>query len=106
MIETRALFEVHLTVANLKRAVEFYRDVVGLRLAHVTTARDAAFFWIGSPGSGMLGGAVSIGVILIVVGVAWRRSRSQGRSEVRQTRSPSSISVGRRPARAATAADA
>jgi len=58
------------------------------------------------PGSGVLGGAVSIGVILIVVGVAWRRSRSQGRSEVRQTRSPSSISVGRRPARAATAADA
>jgi lactoylglutathione lyase len=55
MIETRALFEVHLTVANLKRAIEFYRDVVGLRLAHVTTARDAAFFWIGSAGSGMLG---------------------------------------------------
>jgi hypothetical protein len=59
------------------------------------------------PGSGVLGGAMSMGVILIVVGLAWRRSRSHGRSEVRQTRSRSTISsVGVRPARAATAADA
>lgn len=54
MIEARDLFEAHLTVSNLDEAIAFYRDVVGLRLAHVS-ARQAAFFWIGSPGNAMLG---------------------------------------------------
>jgi lactoylglutathione lyase len=55
MIEVRDLFEVHLTVNNLDEAIGFYRDVLGLPLAHVTTARQAAFFWIGSAGNAMLG---------------------------------------------------
>jgi len=55
MIAIHNLFEVHLDVADLERAVAFYRDVVGLRLAHTESARQAAFFWIGSTGNAMLG---------------------------------------------------
>jgi lactoylglutathione lyase len=49
------LFEAHLSVADLDASVAFYRDLVGLELAHVVPARQAAFFWIGPHGSGMLG---------------------------------------------------
>jgi lactoylglutathione lyase len=49
------LFEAHLPVADLDRAIEFYRDAVGLRLAHVTPSHEAAFFWIGPAGQAMLG---------------------------------------------------
>jgi lactoylglutathione lyase len=55
MIEARDLFEVHLTVRNLDEAVGFYRDVVGLTVAHVTSGRQAAFLWIGSGRQAMLG---------------------------------------------------
>ena len=51
----RSLFEAHLAVADLDTSTAFYRDVVGLKLAHVTAARQAAFFWVGSPGQAMLG---------------------------------------------------
>ena len=44
MIRVRDLFETHLMVADVDRAIGFYRDVIGLRLAHVTPARHAAFF--------------------------------------------------------------
>jgi lactoylglutathione lyase len=54
MTPVQSLFETHLTVTDLDRAVEFYRDVVGLQLAYVTSSR-AAFFWIGSAGNAMLG---------------------------------------------------
>jgi len=55
MIPVQDLFEAHLTVTDLDRAIAFYRDAVGLRLAHVTSARQAAFFWIGPAGNAMLG---------------------------------------------------
>ena len=55
MVPVEGLFEVHLTVGDLDRAIEFYRDVVGLQLAHVVAAREAAFFWIGSNRNAMLG---------------------------------------------------
>jgi lactoylglutathione lyase len=55
MIRVRDLFEVHLMVADLDRSIVFYRDIVGLRLAHVTPARQAVFFWVGEPGQAMLG---------------------------------------------------
>jgi lactoylglutathione lyase len=42
-------------VADLDRAVRFYRDVVGLALAQVFQEAKVAFFWIGSPGKAMLG---------------------------------------------------
>jgi lactoylglutathione lyase len=54
-IPVQALFEAHLTVADLDRAIRFYRDIVGLRLAHVAPERPAAFFWVGPPGGAMLG---------------------------------------------------
>ena len=49
------LFETHLVVADLDASVAFYRDRVGLELAHVVPARQAAFFWVGSRGTTMLG---------------------------------------------------
>ena len=49
------LFEAHLTVSDLDRSVAFYRDVVGLELAHVIQARGVAFFWMGGRGASMLG---------------------------------------------------
>jgi lactoylglutathione lyase len=55
MIEPRDLFEAHLTVTDLDEGIQFYRDVLGLRLAHVPKTRHAAFFWIGSSGKAMLG---------------------------------------------------
>ena len=55
MIPVSGLYESHLTVANLDRSIAFYRDVVGLELAHTAAARHAAFFWIGGRGRSMLG---------------------------------------------------
>lgn len=55
MIRVQDLFEAHLTVTHLDNAIEFYRDVLGLRLAYVTPAKEAAFFWIGPAGNAMLG---------------------------------------------------
>ena len=49
------LFEAHLTVSDLGRSVAFYRDVVGLPLAHEVPERGAAFFWVGRSGEAMLG---------------------------------------------------
>ncbi len=51
----RGLFETHLTVRDLERAVEFYRDRLGLTLAASFPDRRVAFFWLGAPGQGMLG---------------------------------------------------
>jgi lactoylglutathione lyase len=53
-IAVEDLFEVHLTVADLDRAIAFYRDAVGLQLAHIEPARQVAFFWLGGPGNAML----------------------------------------------------
>lgn len=55
IVAAQDLFEAHLAVADLDRAVAFYRDVVGLPLAFVTASRQAAFFWIGPAGNAMLG---------------------------------------------------
>ena len=49
------LFEAHLTVSDLDRAVAFYRDQLGLPLAQIFPERKVAFFWIGAPGKAMLG---------------------------------------------------
>jgi len=55
MIPVESLFEAHLTVADLDKAIAFYRDVLGFRLAHVVAVRQAGFFWIGATGDAMLG---------------------------------------------------
>jgi lactoylglutathione lyase len=49
------LFETHLVVADLDISIAFYRNRLGLELAHVTPARRVAFFWIGARGNTMLG---------------------------------------------------
>ena len=51
----RGLFETHLTVADVARSTEFYREVVGLPVALDLPERNAAFLWIGEPGRSMLG---------------------------------------------------
>lgn len=55
VVPINGLFEAHLTVSDLDRSVVFYRDVLGLELAHRIPSRHAAFFWIGSRGGAMLG---------------------------------------------------
>jgi lactoylglutathione lyase len=55
MITPDRLFEAHLTVANLDASIAFYRDHLGLELAHIMPARQVAFFWVGSRGTTMLG---------------------------------------------------
>jgi lactoylglutathione lyase len=55
MVTSASLFEAHIAVASLDASIAFYRDVLGFELAHTTTDRDAAFFWIGARGRAMLG---------------------------------------------------
>ena len=55
MTSVSGLYESHLTVANLDRSIAFYRDVVGLELAHTVPSRRAAFFWVGGRDRSMLG---------------------------------------------------
>ena len=45
----------HLTVGDLDRSIAFYRDVLGLPLAHRIPARQVAFFWVPTPEKSMLG---------------------------------------------------
>lgn len=49
------LFEAHLTVTDLDRAVAFYQESLALPLARVFRERKVAFFWLGAPGKAMLG---------------------------------------------------
>ena len=69
-VPVRALFESHVTVSDLPRSLEFYREVVGLSVAFETPERGAAFLWIGGPGRSMLGlwslGGAPMGMILHV----------------------------------------
>ena len=51
----QALFESHLTVADLDRSIDFYTTIVGLELAHRVPERHAAFLWIAGRGNHMLG---------------------------------------------------
>ena len=69
-VTIRGLFETHLTVRDMGRAVAFYRDVVGLPLALELPERGAAFLWIGGRGEAMLGlwslGSAPLGLSLHV----------------------------------------
>lgn len=55
MTPIAGLFEAHLTVSSLDRAVAFYGEVLGLQLALRLPGRGAAFYWIGGHGQSMLG---------------------------------------------------
>ena len=54
-VKPAALFETHLNVRDLDQSITFYREIVGLELAHVVEGRAAAFLWIGGRGRAMLG---------------------------------------------------
>jgi lactoylglutathione lyase len=55
MIPITGLFETHLTVSDLRRSMEFFGGLLGLPLAKTFPERKVAFYWIGAPGSSMLG---------------------------------------------------
>jgi lactoylglutathione lyase len=55
IVSVGGLWETHITVSDLDRSISFYRDVVGLTLAHTVPERHVAFFWIGKPRQSMLG---------------------------------------------------
>jgi lactoylglutathione lyase len=48
------IFEAHLTVRNVALSTAFYRDRLGLEVAHVSPER-VAFLWAGGRGRTMLG---------------------------------------------------
>ena len=51
----KGLYETHIEVENLERAVDFYTHTLGLTQCHYEEGRRIAFFWIGEPQSAMLG---------------------------------------------------
>jgi len=51
----RGLYETHLHVANLERAMRFYGEVLGLELGLKETERRAALYWVGNSRGSMLG---------------------------------------------------
>lgn len=51
----KGLYETHISVESLERAVDFYKNVLGLQQAHYEEGRRIAFFWIGKPKGYMLG---------------------------------------------------
>jgi len=67
-VPIKGLFEAHLTVSNLQRSIDFYRDKLGLQLALKVSDRNAAFFWIGDSRRSMLGlwsiGSAPLGLTL------------------------------------------
>jgi lactoylglutathione lyase len=69
-VPVQGLFEAHLPAADVDRAVQFYRDIVGLSVALEVPERGAAFFWVGEPGKAMLGiwslGSMPMGLSLHV----------------------------------------
>lgn len=51
----KQLFETHLNVVNLERAMAFYENVIGLELGIVDHDRRIAFYFIGGWNKSMLG---------------------------------------------------
>jgi catechol 2,3-dioxygenase-like lactoylglutathione lyase family enzyme len=54
-ITTGRIFETHVKTTNLRRAMEFYGDVLGLEEAYHLPQRQVTFYWIGGRGNAMLG---------------------------------------------------
>ncbi|WP_106917329.1 VOC family protein [Chryseobacterium aurantiacum] len=51
----KGLYETHVQVSDLEKAIQFYTEVLGLRLAHRDETRPIAFLWIGEEKEFMLG---------------------------------------------------
>lgn len=54
-VPIQSLFEAHLHVSDLSRALFFYSEILGLPVAAQFPERRAAFLWAGAPGKAMLG---------------------------------------------------
>lgn len=69
------LYEAHLTVADLEKSIDFYRDVVGLELAKRFPERGIAFLWIDNKKTGMLGlWHAGVGPLRMRLHIAFRMS--------------------------------
>lgn len=55
MIASPGLFEAHLTVVHLERAMKFYGELLGLKLATQIDEPRVAFYRLGGRGKTMLG---------------------------------------------------
>lgn len=51
----KGLYETHVQVSNLENAIQFYTEVLGLKLAHRDETRPIAFLWVGEGKEFMLG---------------------------------------------------
>lgn len=51
----KGLYETHVQVSNLEDAIQFYTEVLGLKLAHRDETRPIAFLWVGEGKEFMLG---------------------------------------------------
>lgn len=51
----KGLYETHIQVSNLENAINFYTEVLGLKLAHQDENRRIAFLWVGKDRDFMLG---------------------------------------------------
>lgn len=49
------VFETHIPVRDLERAMKFYEEVLDLELGHRDRARRIAFYWVGGKNHSMLG---------------------------------------------------
>ena len=49
------IYETHLHVRDLERAIDFYQNKLGLKLARKSPERKVVFFWIGDDRQQMLG---------------------------------------------------
>ena len=49
------LFETHINVLSLERAMNFYGNILELQLATYEEGRRVAFYWLGEKGEAMLG---------------------------------------------------
>ena len=51
----KGLYETHISVTDLERSIDFYKNKLGLAFCHFEETRRIAFFWIGEPRQYMLG---------------------------------------------------
>ncbi len=54
-IMIQSIFETHLHVRNLEKAIDFYQNKLGLTLAKKLLKRRVVFFWVGENKKQMLG---------------------------------------------------
>ncbi len=76
--QIHGIYETHLTVADLKVSVPFYRDILGLELAAEFPERRIAFFWVNGRENGMLGlWETGTGPLKMRLHMAFRLSRDE-----------------------------